>query len=184
MFRGVFYFQEREGQMSRRNIVLAGFMGTGKTVTGRVLARRTGLELVDMDALIEVRQGKTIPEIFAQDGEPVFRAMERALVRELSKQSGLIISTGGGIVLDPDNISDFEKTGLVVCLNASPDIIFQRLEKDTHRPLLSGDKKGQIAALLETRKPLYAAIAHGIPTDGLTAEQTADRILELYALES
>lgn len=170
--------------MGNRNIVLVGFMGTGKTVTGRVLAQRTGMELVDMDALIEQRQGKTIPEIFAQDGEPAFRAMERELVQELSQRTGLIVSTGGGIVLNPDNIAEFEKTGLVVCLTASPDTIFQRLEKDTHRPLLSGDKKGQISALLEKRNPLYTAIAHGIPTDGLSDEQTADRILELYALES
>jgi shikimate kinase len=170
--------------MSRRNIILVGFMGTGKTVTGRVLAQRTGMELVDMDSLIEVHQGKTIPEIFAQDGEPFFRTLERELAQELSKKSGLIISTGGGIVLNPANITDFGKSGLVVCLTASPETVFQRLEKDTTRPLLSGDKKGQISALLEKRKPLYAAITHGIPTDGLTDEQTADRILELYALES
>ncbi len=159
-------------------------MGTGKTVTGRVLAERTGMELVDMDSLIEERQGKTIPEIFATDGEPAFRVMERELVKTLSKRSGLIISTGGGIVLNPDNITDFEKNGLVVCLTASPDTIFKRVEKDTSRPLLSGDKKAQISTLLAKRQPLYAAIAHGINTDGLTDEQTADRILELYALES
>jgi len=170
--------------MSKQNIVLVGFMGTGKTVTGRVLARRTGMELVDMDSIIEERQGKTIPEIFAQDGEPAFRAMERELAKELSKRSGLIISTGGGIVLNPDNIADFAKTGLVVCLKASPETVFQRLEKDTNRPLLSGDKKGQISTLLAKRKPLYDAIAHGIDTDGLTDEQTADPILKLYALES
>jgi shikimate kinase len=170
--------------MNRRNIVLVGFMGTGKTVTGRILAERTGMELVDMDALIEQRQGKTIPEIFAQEGEPAFRQMERELAQELSKRSGLIISTGGGIVLNPGNITDFEKTGLVVCLKASPETIFQRLEKDTSRPLLSGDKKGQIEALLARRKPLYDAIAHGVDTDGLSDEQTAKPILKLYALES
>ncbi|MFA6174395.1 MAG: shikimate kinase [Kiritimatiellales bacterium] len=170
--------------MKKQNIILIGFMGTGKTVTGRVLAERTGMELVDMDSLIEKRQGKTIPEIFAADGEPAFRAMERELVKELSKCRGLIISTGGGIVLNPDNIADFEKSGLTVCLLASPETVFQRLEKDTTRPLLSGDKKGQIEALLTRRKPLYDTIAHVVNTDGLTAEQTADRILELYALES
>jgi shikimate kinase len=170
--------------MKERNIILTGFMGTGKTATGLVLARRTGMELVDMDALIEKRQGKTIPEIFAQDGEPAFRVLERDLVKELFKRSGLIISTGGGIVLNPGNIADFEKTGLVVCLKASPETIFQRLEKDASRPLLSGDKKGQISALLEKRKPLYDAIAHGVDTNGLTDEQTADLILALYALES
>lgn len=170
--------------MKKQNIILVGFMGTGKTVTGRVLAERTGMKLLDMDSIIEKRQGKTIPEIFATDGEPAFRDMERELVKELSQQNGLIVSTGGGIVLNPDNITDFEKTGLVVCLTASPETIFKRLEKDTARPLLSGDKKGQIESLLTRRKPLYAAIAHAVNTDGLTDEQTADRILELYALES
>jgi shikimate kinase len=170
--------------MKKRNIILVGFMGTGKTVTGRVLAERTGMELVDMDTLIQKRQGKTIPEIFAQDGEPAFRALERELVQELCRREGIIVSTGGGIVLNPDNIADFSKSGLVVCLNASPETIFQRLEKDTSRPLLSGDKKGQITTLLEKRWPLYAAITHRVKTDGLTDKQTADRILELYALES
>jgi len=170
--------------MKKQNIILIGFMGTGKTVTGRALAERTGMELVDMDSLIEVRQGKTIPEIFAQDGEPAFRALERQLVSELSTQSGLIISTGGGVVINPDNLTDFEKSGLMVCLTASPETIFHRLEKDTTRPLLSGDKKQQIAALLEKRKPLYAAIAHQIDGDRLGPEERADAILNLYALES
>ena len=170
--------------MKKRNIILVGFMGTGKTVTGRLLAERTGMELVDMDSLIESRQGKTIPQIFAESGETGFRVLERNLVQELSKRDGLIISTGGGVVLNSDNIADFEKTGLVVCLTASPETIFQRVEKDTNRPLLSGDKKTQISLLLEKRKPLYSAIAHGINTDGLTDTQTADLILELYALES
>jgi shikimate kinase len=171
-------------KMKKQNIILIGFMGTGKTVTGRILAERTGMELVDMDSIIEQRQKRPISEIFATDGEPAFRIMERELVKELSTRSGLIISTGGGVVLNPDNITDFEKSGLVVCLTASPDTIFQRVEKDTTRPLLSGDKKAQISALLEKRRPLYAAISHGINTDGLTDRQTADRILKLYTLES
>ncbi len=170
--------------MSKRNIILVGFMGTGKTVTGRVLAERTDLELVDMDSIIEKRAGKPISEIFATDGEPAFRKMERALANELSQRDGLIISTGGGIVLDPDNLADFEKTGLVVCLTASPKMIFQRVEKDAARPLLAGDKKEKIQALLNERKPLYDAIEHGIDTDGLTAEETAEPILKLYTLET
>lgn len=170
--------------MKKKNIILIGFMGTGKTVTARILAERTGMELVDMDAQIELRAGKTIPEIFAESGEPGFRVLERNLVKELSTRSGLIISTGGGVVTNPDNLSDFEKSGLMVCLTASPETIFQRLEKDTTRPLLSGDKKGQIAALLEKRKPLYAAIAHQIDGDRLGPEERANAILKLYALES
>lgn len=170
--------------MKKPNIILTGFMGTGKTVTGRMLAERTGMELVDMDSMIEKRQGKTIPEIFAQDGEAAFRAMERVLVQELAQRDGLIISTGGGIVLNPDNIADFEKSGLVVCLKASPETVFQRLEEDATRPLLAGDKKAQIAAILAERNPLYDAVAHGIATDGLTVEETAGRILALYELEN
>jgi len=170
--------------MKNKNIILVGFMGTGKTVTGRVLAEQTGLELVDMDSIIEERAGRAISEIFATDGEAAFRAMERELAQELAQRDGLIVSTGGGIVLNPDNISDFEKTGLVVCLKASAELIFQRLEKDTTRPLLAGDKKAQIASILETRQPLYDAIEHGIDTNGLSAEETAKPILRLYALET
>ena len=170
--------------MKKQNIILIGFMGTGKTVTGRALAERTGMELVDMDSLIETRQGKTIPEIFAKDGEPAFRALERELVKELSNRQGIVVSTGGGVVTNPENVADFEKSGLVVCLTALPETIFQRLEKDTTRPLLSGDKKSQIATLLERRKPLYAAIAHQIDGDRLEPEERAEAILTLYALES
>jgi shikimate kinase len=170
--------------MSKRNIILVGFMGTGKTVTGRVLAERTDLELVDMDSIIEKRAGRPISDIFATDGEAGFRKLERALAHELSQRDGLIISTGGGIVLDPDNLADFEKTGLVVCLTASPETIFQRLENDTTRPLLSGDKKNQIGELLERRKPLYDAIEHQIDGDRLDPEGRAEAILELYALET
>ena len=96
----------------------------------------------------------------------------------------MLFRSGGGIVLNPDNISDFEKTGLVVCLKASAELIFQRFEKDTTRPLLAGDKKAQIASILETRQPLYDAIEHGIDTNGLSAEETAKPILRLYALET
>ncbi|MBM4152411.1 MAG: shikimate kinase [Kiritimatiellaceae bacterium] len=169
--------------MKKQNIILIGFMGTGKTATGRVLATRTGMPWIDMDERIEQRQQKTISEIFAQNGEPAFRAMERELVQELSQLTGYIISTGGGVVLNPDNISDFEKTGLVVCLTASPETILQRLETDTSRPLLSGDRKNQSVTLLEKRKPLYNAIPHQINSDRLNPEERADAILTLYALE-
>lgn len=170
--------------MKKPNIILIGFMGTGKTVTGRLLAERTGMELVDMDSLIELRQGKTIPQIFAESGEAGFRVLERELVKELSKKTGLIISTGGGVVTNPDNLADFKKSGLMVCLTASPETIFRRLETDTTRPLLSGDKKEQIAALLEKRRPLYDAVSHRIDGDLLGPDERAEAILALYALES
>jgi len=179
--------QERStplAQIKNPNIVLVGFMGTGKTMTGRVLAKQTHLELVDMDSMIEARQKRTIPEIFSTDGEGAFRVLERELAQELAQREGLIISTGGGIVLQSENIADFEKTGLVVCLKASSGMIFQRLEADTSRPLLAGDRKQKIASLLEARRSLYEAIPHGIDTDHLTVVETAQLILNLYELET
>jgi shikimate kinase len=167
-----------------KNIVLVGFMGTGKTVTGKILAEKTGMRLVDMDALIQEREARSISDIFATDGEPAFRAMERTMTQELSKEQNLVISTGGGIVLNPDNIADFSESGLVVCLTASVDTIFDRLEHDTTRPLLSGDKKDQIRALLETRRPLYDAIPRQIDGDRFNPEERASEILKLYDLET
>jgi len=166
--------------MGRRNIVLVGFMGTGKTTVGRLLSERTGMPLVDMDERIEERAGKTINRIFAEDGEKAFRALERQIARELSAQSGLVVSTGGGVVLDPDNISDFERNGLVVCLLASAETILERVESDNTRPLIAGEKKEKILQLLETRRPLYEAFEHKIDTEGASPESITDQIIALY----
>jgi len=166
---------------SPSNIVLAGFMGTGKTATGQILARLLNMTFIDMDDVIMQRAGKPISRIFAEDGEPHFRALERTLVRELSAGKGLVIATGGGIVLNPDNISDYGRTGLVICLSATPETILSRLSNDTSRPLLSGDEKmKKILALLEARSHLYAAIPHRIDTSSLSPEKVADQVIELF----
>jgi len=171
--------------MSKRNIILVGFMGTGKTTVGKLIAEKTGMPLVDMDSLIEERTGKTINAIFAQDGEPHFRSLERELAHELSRKEGLIISTGGGIVLNPDNISDFEKTGLVICLLADADTVLDRVRHDASRPLLAGDKEASIISLLDTRKPLYEALPYSIDTSGRPSpEPTAREIIALYESNS
>jgi len=168
--------------MGRRNIVLMGFMGTGKTTVGRMLAAKLGLRFVDMDAIIEERQGKPISRIFAEEGEPHFRALERALVQELSAQDGLVVATGGGVVLNRQNIDDYSRTGLVVCLSAAPGTILARVAQETHRPLLEGDEKARrIVTLLESRRALYASIPHQIDTNALTAEQVTAAIVKLYA---
>jgi shikimate kinase len=166
--------------MPVRNVVLVGFMGTGKTTVGQLLAKQMHLPLVDMDALIEERAGKPITAIFEQDGEPHFRALEREITQELSTQEGQIISTGGGIVLNPDNISDYEQNGLVICLLASADEILNRVKHDHTRPLLAGNKEDNIRKLLDGRRPLYEAIPHKIDTDGLTPEQICEEIISLY----
>lgn len=165
-----------------RNIVLVGFMGTGKTSTGRAVAARLGRAFIDMDAEIERRQGCTIPALFARAGEAHFRTLERALVRELAARRELVVAPGGGIVLNPDNLRDFAEGGLVVCLRASPEMILARVGGDANRPLLQvEDKLGRIRELLARRQPLYDAIPHQLETDGLTPEQVAEDVLALFA---
>ncbi len=164
--------------MPPRNIVLMGFMGTGKTTVGRLLSARLGWLYVDMDEVIEQRAGKSISRIFAENGEPAFRAMERELVKELAAQERQVIATGGGVPLNADNVRDFEATGLVVCLTALPEIIWRRVAAASHRPLLEQeDKRRRIEELLEKRRAVYAAIARQVDTSALTPEQVAERIL-------
>lgn len=163
------------------NIVLVGFMGTGKSCVGQFLAKRLGMTFLDMDDMIVERAGKSVPRIFAEDGEPHFRALECELARDLSARHGLVIATGGGIVLDPRNIEAFSKTGMVVCLSATPGAIEARVGNDTNRPLLAGgDKRRKITELLQKRRPLYDALPHQVDTTGLSVEQVADRIFALY----
>ncbi len=168
--------------MMTENIILVGFMGTGKSATGRIVANQLKRDFVDMDAILEDRTGKKISEIFAQDGEAHFRSLERDLVRELSARDNLVIATGGGIVLNPDNIRDFSHTGVVICLHADPDTILQRVAKDTHRPLLEGDddKIRAIRELLATREALYRAIPLQIETTNRTIQDTAQEAIALY----
>ena len=167
--------------MHKLNIVLMGFMGTGKTTVGQILATRLGLTFVDMDHIIEEWAGKPISRIFAEDGEPSFRRMERDLVKDLAAKDGQVIGCGGGVVLNPDNVADYRRTGLVICLTATPNVIFERTAKERHRPLLEEkDRFKRIVDLLEKRQSLYAAILDQIDTVSLTPDQIADRIEALY----
>ena len=164
-----------------RNIVLVGFMGSGKSSTGRYVAERMGRPFLDMDTEIERREGRSIPDIFAKSGEPFFRELERNLVRELAAQSGLVIAPGGGIVLNPDNIRDFAATGLVINLRVSPEWVLKRVGQDPHRPLLQGaDPLQRIRDLMEKRRALYAAVPYQLETDGLTPEAVGDQVLDLF----
>ena len=165
--------------MKQYNIILVGFMGTGKSAVGKRLAEALHCRFVDMDALIEARADKPIAGIFADDGEPRFRAMERALVRELAQQQNQVIAAGGGIVLNPDNIRDFSQSGRVVCLSAAPEEILRRVGNSTHRPLLNQpDPAVAIRNLLAKRQPLYAAIPFQVETTGKTVEEVAARIIQ------
>jgi len=178
--RLVFELQSPISNPKSKNIILMGFMGTGKSTVGKKLAARFGMTFLDMDTVIEKRAGKPIPRIFAEDGEPHFRAIERTLAWELSQQRGLVVACGGGVVLNPDNVRDYSQTGLVVCLTATPETIFQRTSRARNRPLLEEqDRMKRILDLLEKRKHLYAAIPHQVDTSSLSSERVADSIQAL-----
>ncbi len=162
------------------NLVLVGFMGTGKSAVGRILAARMGRTFVDMDATIETRTGKTISTIFAADGEPYFRTLERALASELATQTGLVIASGGGLVLNPQNIRELSRTGTVICLTATPEAILARLAGAQNQPLLAGtERERRVRDLVEQRRPFYEAIPLQVDTTHLTPDAVADAILHL-----
>nr|HID13974.1 3-dehydroquinate synthase [Anaerolineae bacterium] len=163
------------------NVIVTGFMGTGKTAVGQEVARRLGRPFMDMDAEIEARAGKSIPRIFAEDGEGAFRQMEAALCEELSAQQGLVIATGGGALVDPTNRALMMRSGTVVCLTCDVDEILRRVNKADNfdRPLLDvADPRAEIERLLEARRD-YAAIPWQIDTTGLPVEEVAERVVAL-----
>ena len=165
------------------NIILTGFMGTGKTVVGREIARRLGRPFVDMDAEIEARAGKSIPRIFAEDGEDTFRQMETSLCEELGTQRGLVIATGGGALVDPTNRAKMMmRSGSIVCLTCDVDEILRRVngEGNPDRPLLNvADPRTEVERLLEMRHEAYRAIPWQVDTTGLSVEEVATRVIEV-----
>lgn len=162
------------------NLIITGFMGTGKTSVGREVARRLGREFVDMDALIEARAGMTVADIFAQQGEACFRRLEAALCRELAARTGLVIATGGGALIPDTNRQSLSASGPVVCLTASPDEILRRLEATGDRPLLNvADPRAEVERLLGMRREAYQSIPWQIDTTGLSVEEVATRVIEV-----
>jgi shikimate kinase len=163
------------------NIILCGFMGTGKTTVGQIIAARLGWSFVDTDALIESRQGRSVQVIFAQEGEGPFRQLEHALCEELIGWRRTVIATGGGIVIDPVNRANLARAGLVICLEAPADEIMRRLADQTDRPLLAGaDPAQRIADLLARRAEAYRALPNRVNTAGLAPERVAERIIDLW----
>ena len=171
-----------ESQTPPKNIVLIGFMGSGKSTVGRELHHRLGYPLVDMDHVIEQRAGKPITAIFAEDGEEKFREMETRLLEELSDPAAprRIISTGGGVIGREQNRALLRHLGYVVWLHAPTAVILDRTAKNRDRPLLhTDDPVARVEALLEVRKPLYRETAHlKVDTAGLDCGELATGILE------
>ncbi len=162
-------------QLGTKNLVLIGMMGSGKTTCGRLLAQRTGRRLIDADELLQLREGRTIAHIFAEDGEDYFRDLESEIVRELSQRSGLIIATGGGVILRPENVAALRRGGVVVWLNRSADHIFDH-EDLGDRPLAQSGK----ASFLKTfaaREEKYRRAAHVTVENFSSPQETAEDIL-------
>jgi len=160
------------------HIVLTGFMAAGKTAVGRKLARRLGREFIDTDRLIEKQAGRSIPEIFAQDGEKEFRRLEREVVANLAPATPAVIATGGGTFVDERNRDRLRELGVVVCLITSVATAVERTKGSAKRPLAAGGR-AQLEKLFRKRMPAYRQADVLVETDGLTIEQSVARVLSM-----
>lgn len=155
------------------NLVLIGFMGTGKSTVAASLSRQYHMEIVEMDEVLARQEGMSIPEIFQIHGEPYFRNLETELLKNLQNCQNKIISCGGGAALREENVKEMKKNGKVILLTASPETILERVKKDTSRPLLKDRKTPKdIAALMENRQAKYLDAADFvISTDHKSVEE-------------
>ena len=162
-----------------KNIILTGFMGVGKTSIGTRLAHDLGYTFVDTDELIEADQKTTITEIFAQKGEPYFRDVEMRIIQTVLKNGNQVVSTGGGAVIRDENREAFKEAGLVVCLTARPEVIYERIKHETHRPLLKvSDPMARIRDLLEGRATFYGQADLIIDTSEKSVDEAVREIKE------
>jgi len=159
------------------NIVLIGFMGTGKTAVGRRLAERLRRPFVDTDTIIETRDGRTIARIFAEDGEPAFRGLEAAAVAEAGASHGAVIATGGGVPLRPDNMRHLRRHGVIVALTASPRAILARVGGGADRPLLGPDPEAAVRRLLAERDAAYRDADLVVDTSDRSTDEVAEYVL-------
>jgi shikimate kinase len=155
-------------------------MGTGKTTVAIQLANKLGMRYVSTDNLIEAREKRTINEIFQKSGEDYFRDVESEVVREVSGSDGLVIDTGGGVVIRGENLDSLNSTGIVICLTADEDTIIERTKKYKHRPLLNvEDPKLKVRSLMAKRAPFYAKCKYSVDTGKYTIRQVIDQIVKL-----
>jgi shikimate kinase len=164
----------------RKNIIITGFMGTGKSVVAKELARKLKMEFIDMDQMIEEGLGISISDIFDRYGENYFREQENKLVKELFQKENMVIATGGGTLLSSDNARMLGQAGEIVCLYADSQTIYNRVKKKNDRPLLKGENiLNKINLLLEERKKIYSNIKWKINTTNFTTQEVVDKIINL-----
>ena len=160
------------------NIVLVGFMGTGKSVVGRVIAQKLEFHFIDTDDVIEQTSKAKISDIFAEHGEDYFRDLESQAVKSVVLMKNQVVATGGGVVLRSSNIDLLRTGGPIFCLNATPKAIWDRVRSSRSRPLLRGPEPlKKIETLLDKRAPYYALADHQIETTGVAVDRVADEII-------
>jgi shikimate kinase len=164
----------------RENIIITGFMGTGKTVVAKELAQKLKMEFIDMDRIIEEGRGMSIADIFARYGENYFREQENKLVKELSQKENTVIATGGGTLLSSDNARILSQRGQIICLYADSQTIYNRVKRKNNRPLLKGENVlSEINRLLKERKKVYNNFAIKIDTTNLSIQEVTNKIITL-----
>jgi shikimate kinase len=161
-----------------RNVILVGFMGTGKSTVGKLLAGRLGWNFADMDEWIEKQQQSAIRDLFRIHGEAYFRSLESKALRKLLEEEKKILATGGGAVLAQENRDCMRENGLVIALTATPASIINRVSHDQNRPLLQGNLEERVLTLLEQRKHAYEFADVTIDSTDLSAEQIVDEIIQ------
>jgi len=168
----------------KSNLVLYGFMGSGKTSVGKRLAELHGMEFVDTDDILVDLEGVSIEESFATRGEVAFRAKERDVVRDVAKSSNAVIATGGGVPLDLRNVEALEEKGLGILLMVSAPDVVGRLKNASDRPLLKGQMEvGKVQSMLTQRRDAYGRIHHRVDTNRLTVDQVAAKVWQLFERE-
>lgn len=164
----------------RENIIITGFMGTGKSIVAKELARKLKMEFIDMDQVIEERQGMSISDVFGRYGENYFRKQENKLVKELSQKENIVIATGGGTFLSSDNAIILGQKGKIICLFADSQVIYNRVKRKNNRPLIKGNNiLNKINHLLEKRKKIYDNFHWKINTTNLSVQEVVDKIIDL-----
>ena len=163
-----------------KNIVLVGFMGVGKSATGRLLAERLNREFLELDEIIEKKEKLNIAQIFEKKGEAYFRKVEKEVVKESVTHKAVIISAGGGAIIDEGNFKNLKENGIIVSLKASPDVILKRVKGLSTRPLLNvPDPKKKIEELLAKREQYYNKADFSVDTDNLSVEEVVEKIIEI-----
>jgi shikimate kinase len=169
------------GARSIRNLALIGFMGSGKSSVGRQAADAMHFTFLDTDRVIEARAGKSVSDIFSQDGEPAFRQWEQRIVEELTRRDKTVIATGGGLPTDPANLASLKTHALVICLWGSPEAIWERVRSHDHRPLLNeSDPLAKIHELLAAREPYYRQADVLVNTEMRSVHEVAQHVVHQF----